>query len=129
MTLEEAIRELNCSVLFHEREADKCARHGGTWYEGKAKAHKVCAEENSQLAAWLEELKSYRETYGTADRPQGEWIHEIDDMGIYRQHAVRCSNCKCGFTNAYVVLLCGDTGDLFRYCPSCGARMKGANDE
>ena len=65
----------------------------------------------------------------SADRPQGKWIHEIDDMGIYRQHAVRCSNCKCGFTNAYVVLLCGDTGDLFRYCPSCGARMKGADDE
>ena len=65
----------------------------------------------------------------SADRPQGEWIHEIDDMGIYRQHTVRCSNCKCGFTNAYVVLLCGDTGDLFRYCPNCGARMKGADDE
>ena len=123
MTLEEAIRELNCSVLFHEREADKCARHGGTWYEGKANAHKVCAEENSQLAAWLEELKSYRETYGTADRPQGEWIVNIPEYESI------CSVCGAKETEfIYGTEMWYGLGES-KFCPNCGYRMKGADDE
>lgn len=44
-----------------------------------------------------------------ADRPQGEWIKD-DDW------------CKCS--------VCGNTFDeLTDFCPSCGARMKGVDDE
>ena len=47
----------------------------------------------------------------SADRPQGKWI----DDGF----AHRCS-------------ICGKQGvgiEYYNYCPSCGARMKGADDE
>ena len=47
----------------------------------------------------------------SADRPQGEWI----DDGF----AHRCS-------------ICGKQGvgiEYYNYCPNCGARMKGADDE
>lgn len=63
MTLEEAINEAELSAMLNEREADKCVRHGGTYYEGKAKACKKIAEEDWQIAEWLKELKAYRETY------------------------------------------------------------------
>ena len=55
-----------------------------------------------------------------ADRPQGEWL----DTGKDPDHShpltaiwYRCSECGDG-TNAKT-----------NYCPSCGARMKGADDE
>lgn len=52
-----------------------------------------------------------------ADRPQGEWI----DRGM----RVPCSWVKkCS--------LCGHETDTWRwcnFCPNCGARMKGADDE
>ena len=47
----------------------------------------------------------------SADRPQGEWI----DDGF----AHRCS-------------ICGKQGvgiEYYNYCPNCGARMKGVDDE
>lgn len=52
------------------------------------------------------------------DRPQGEWI-EVDDSLI---------SCKCS--------ICGWESHMHEddvygmpYCPNCGARMKGINDE
>ena len=47
----------------------------------------------------------------TADRPQGEWIDKGNWMGI------ECSRCKCH--SRYVT----------PFCPQCGARMKGADNE
>jgi hypothetical protein len=53
-----------------------------------------------------------------ADRPQGEWI-EVDDDLI---------SCRCS--------VCGWEAHLYEddvygmpYCPNCGCRMKGADDE
>ena len=53
-----------------------------------------------------------------SDRPQGEWI-EVDDISI---------SCRCS--------VCGWEAHLYEddvygmpYCPNCGARMKGADDE
>ena len=48
----------------------------------------------------------------SADRPQGEWTN----AGVL---TVRCSNCKSDFHELEAV----------NYCPNCGARMKGADDE
>lgn len=47
----------------------------------------------------------------SADRPQGEWIDVGNWMGI------ECSRCKCH--SRYVT----------PFCPQCGAKMKGADDE
>ena len=59
------------------------------------------------------------EAIPSADRPQGEWINK----GDYAE----CSNCGA------------DSGTQFdgvepiplttKFCPNCGARMKGAGDE
>ena len=56
----------------------------------------------------------------SADRPQGEW----EDTGKDPSHShpltaiwYRCSECGYG------------TNTKTNYCPECGARMKGADDE
>ena len=60
-----------------------------------------------------------------ADRPQGKWIDkgwkgdwqfETDGRGNCWR-AFECSNCNC--CSKYVT----------PFCPQCGARMKGAEDE
>ena len=62
----------------------------------------------------------------SADRPQGEWIDkgwkgdwqfETDGRGNC-WHEYECS--ECGFHNK---------GSKSNFCPHCGARMKGADDE
>ena len=52
---------------------------------------------------------------GKADRPQGEWIEQEDDY----HHYWECSECGMGV----------GLDDIRNYCPNCGARMKGADDE
>lgn len=62
-------------------------------------------KEHRQIADWLKELN--------ADRPQGEWIHAHEGTiaeGLF------CSNC-------------GKHGYGEKFCPNCGAYMKGADDE
>ena len=58
----------------------------------------------------------------TIDRPQGKWI----DAEIRHEDGVLpiqvCSECKTFYPLEY-------TGGGHRFCPSCGARMKGADDE
>ena len=49
--------------------------------------------------------------FNFADRPQGEWIDKGNWMGI------ECSRCKCH--SRYVT----------PFCPQCGTRMKGGEDE
>lgn len=50
----------------------------------------------------------------SADRPQGEWTQNVFRSDIYRYE---CSNCKAHHRARY------------DFCPSCGTRMKGADDE
>jgi hypothetical protein len=65
-------------------------------------------KEHRQMADWLKELK--------IDRPQGEWIIEID---INNYTYGRCSICGM---RQYA-------GHL-NFCPNCGADMrKGADDD
>ena len=54
-----------------------------------------------------------------ADRPQGEWIEECaDNADFISWRRWRCSVCDVW-----------QTYGAPRYCPNCGARMKGADDE
>lgn len=58
----------------------------------------------------------------SVDRPQGEWIVRFpyEDTGKTRM----CSNCNMTQTvNVY------DGVVRFKFCPYCGAKMKGADDE
>ncbi len=63
----------------------------------------------------------------SAERPQGEWlrIEIIDDdfeSGV-NADASQCSVCGDIQSSHYW------TTTYFNYCPNCGARMKGADDE
>lgn len=59
----------------------------------------------------------------TADRPSGEWIGEAD--GYYNGELIYdtwyCSNCD------YVVD--DEEPPTWNFCPNCGARMKGKDNE
>ena len=59
----------------------------------------------------------------SADRTRGEWIGEADGYadGEPVYDTWYCSNCD------YVVD--DDEPPTWNYCPNCGARMKGADDE
>ena len=62
----------------------------------------------------------------SADRPQGEWIKHDEERGY-------CSRCKHIFKTRTITKQDKWTNyidDLgYNYCPNCGARMKGADDE
>ena len=59
----------------------------------------------------------------SADRPQGEWIDaEIPLESGGSMPIQACNLCKTFYPLAY-------TGGGHRFCPNCGARMKGAYDE
>ena len=59
----------------------------------------------------------------SADRPQGEWITEYNGNGWNDYWNYTCSNCGKKYERADAVLYNA------RYCPNCGARMKGADDD
>lgn len=93
MNIDETIREAKVSAVLNETEAQRCIQHGGSWYEEKAKAHKVVAEESAQIAEWLEELKAYRETQGwiPCNERVPKWKDHTDDMVLvcYADGSVR----------------------------------------
>lgn len=55
-----------------------------------------------------------------ADRPSGEWIIE---KTLYGNYNYRCNNCDWYETHAY------PDCEPYNFCPHCGARMRGADDE
>jgi len=54
----------------------------------------------------------------TKDRPQGEWFK--DDEGTFI-----CSACGSGYKDQPTLM----GKPMFKWCPLCGARMKGASDD
>ena len=54
----------------------------------------------------------------SADRPQGEWVSDYSSPVAYR-----CTACNT--LQHWSVIQNG----RYRFCPNCGAKMKGADDE
>ena len=72
---------------------------------------------------WCESGALIRRDIPSADRPQGEWIDaEIPLESGGSMPIQACNLCKTFYPLAY-------TGGGHRFCPNCGARMKGADDE
>ena len=70
--------------------------------------NKVCEEMARRHQAEILEL--------TKDRPQGEWL-DYNGKPTTANYSGTCS--VCGTWSEY----------LLNYCPNCGCRMKGADDE
>ena len=52
------------------------------------------------------------------DRPQGEWVRAMDGYDMH----VKCTSCFKTYD--------WDTqAQYYNFCPNCGCRMKGADDE
>ena len=64
-----------------------------------------------------EERIAHINSIPSADRPQGEWIDR--GMRVPSSWVKKCS--LCGYET--------DTWRWCNFCPHCGARMKGADDE
>jgi len=54
----------------------------------------------------------------SADRPQGEWKRRLVDNGFNADWV--CSECGYRVKTDFV---------SFNFCPNCGCRMKGADDD
>lgn len=55
---------------------------------------------------------------GKADRPRGEWFKDEEGTFI-------CSACGSGYKDQPTLM----GKPMFEWCPLCGARMKGEDDE
>ena len=53
----------------------------------------------------------------SADRPQGEWMSKCGNK------VCTCSSCGEDYDHTYEWI------EKWNFCPNCGARMKGADDE
>ena len=64
----------------------------------------------------------------SADRPQGEWLIFDGESDLYVD--IKCSYCRKVYTvDSYKRDDIGFTIEDLKFCPNCGARIKGADDE
>lgn len=78
---------------------------------------------DTDLSGYSDKLWKNAYERGKADRPQGKWVDaEIPLESGGSMPIQACSLCKTFYPLAY-------TGGGHRFCPNCGAKMKGADDE
>ena len=95
------------SDLIEREEAIKAIDELPNAYNGWSDAY-----DKAYIISTLEEVPK-------ADRPQGEWIMHIDDLFPCE------STQECSICHAEQLI----NGNDDNFCPNCGARMKGADDE
>ena len=77
---------------------------------------------DTDLSGYSDKLWKNAYERGKTDRPRGEWIDaEIPLESGDTMPIQVCNLCKTFYPLAY-------TGGGHRFCPNCGARMKGADD-
>ena len=95
------------------------------WYHQNRNKDMVSGANSDEHQAWYKAEDVYKalEAVPSADRPQGEWIGEADGYadGEFVYDTWYCSNCDYAVDD--------DEPPIWNYCPNCGARMKGADDE
>lgn len=83
--------------------------------------HEVCTTRD--ITDYRELMLEAVKVLPSADRPQGEWIDAEIPLECGGSMPIQvCNLCKTFYPLAY-------TGGGHRFCPNCGARMKGADDE
>jgi hypothetical protein len=104
----DAIKTLEENVMFEFTEDEEWAI---TCLQNLPSADRPSAIDLSSVYS-----TAYKSGYekGKADRPQGEWINTAPS---YRSDNIICD--QCGYNSIA----------RYDYCPNCGARMKGADDE
>ena len=76
----------------------------------------------------VEMIEAYFNDIPSADRPQGEWFVFDGESDLYVD--IKCSYCRKVYTvDSYKRDDIGFTIEDLKFCPNCGARMKGADDE
>lgn len=70
-----------------------------------------------------EAVERIKEEYEIVDRPQGEWIDAEIPLESGGSMPIQvCNLCKTFYPLAY-------TGGGHRFCPNCGAHMRGGKDD
>ena len=82
----------------------------------------------ASVNSWHDEVEDAIDAWNkrSADRPQGAWI----EMGQNEDgtHNVKCNQCDSAYKmRGHAKSI--STKLKYRFCPHCGARMKGADDE
>ena len=93
------------------------------WYHQNKNKDMVSGANSDEHQAWYKADDIYKalEAIPSADRPQGEWLK----FGLGRGTRILfCTNCE---RRIEVPLSQGDSN--YDFCPNCGARMKGADDD
>lgn len=84
----------------------------------EAKARTTQLYHGYEVEQWLDTIPSV-----DIDRPQGEWVDAEIPLESGGSMPIQvCNLCKTFYPLAY-------TGGGHRFCPNCGAKMKGADDE
>ena len=110
MTLDEAIIHAEWVAAQNSDLAERVYHTDEGVYLKEETKCRECAEEHTQLAEWLKELKALREQ----KRPRGKWTEEFDESANpFFQRRWRCSAC-----NDYNYYGRAD------FCPCCGADMR-----
>ena len=96
-----------------------------TWYHQNSNKDMVSGANSDEHQAWYKSQDIYEalENIPSAERPQGEWIVNMPNYESI------CSVCGAKETDfIYGTEMWYGLGES-KFCPSCGARMKGADDE
>ena len=113
-------------TIYREDAIGACAYETIECYEAR-KAIRALPSADRPSAVDLSSVYStaYKSGYekGKADRPQGEWIDAEIPLESGGSMPIQvCNLCKTFYPLAH-------TGGGYHFCPNCGSRMKGADDE